>query len=297
MAPRAHWKGHLRLSLVSCAVALYSATSLRERVSFHLLNRRTGHRLKQQYIDSETGDLVEKDERIRGYEFAKGEYAPIDDEELDALRIESAHTIDIDRFVERSQIDEIYHDQAYYLAPDDKVSEEAFVVIREAMRARAVAGLGRIVLNGRERVLLLEPRDKGLLGVTLHYSYEVRADTPFFEEIPDFKPPRDMLDLASHIIDTKKGRFDPAIFEDRYEDAVVDLVRAKKAGRPIPARAAPAGGNVINLMDALKRSLETGAKPAAKKKALAAGKTSAAPRNAAKRTVRKTASARGRKAS
>ena len=255
MAPRANWKGYLKLALVSCPVALYPASSGSERVAFHLINRETQHRLKQQYVDSVTGDVVESEDRIRGYEIAKGEYVPIEDSELEAIALESTHTIDIESFVPRTEVDEIYLDRSYYLVPDDKVAEEPFAVIREAMKNRGMAGLARVVLFGRERILMLEARGYGLIGTTLHYAYEVRDDKAYFDEIPNVKIERDMLDLASHIIDTKKATFDPSRFEDRYQDAVVELIRAKRAGRPAPKPPAERPSNVVSLMDALRRSV------------------------------------------
>ena len=246
MPPRANWKGYLKLSLVSCPVALFPATSTTGRVSFHLISRDSGHRLEQHYVDSVTGEIVPPEERMRGYEIAKGDYVPIEDTEIEKVRIESTHTIDIESFVPRASIDEVYLDKPYYLAPDDKVGEEAFGVIREAMRRREVAGLARVVLYGRERIVMLEPRDKGLLATTLHYAYEVRDADAYFEPIGDVTVTAEMLELAAHIIDTKKGTFEPTNFKDRYQEALVDLVRAK---REEPS------GKVINLMDALRKSI------------------------------------------
>jgi DNA end-binding protein Ku len=257
MAPRPNWKGYLKLALVSCPVALYPAASSSERISFNLMNRNTGHRLKQQYIDAETGDLVESADRVKGYEIARNDYVLIEPEELKDVQIESTHTIDIEHFVPRSEIDPVYYDSAYYIVPDDEVGAEAFAVIREAMRKRDMVGLARVVLYGRERIIMLEPRGKGLAGTTLRYNYEVRDDKTYFDEITNKTVAKDMLDLASHIIDTKVGHFDPSEFKDRYQDAVVDLIRAKRAGKPLPAPAEPKPSNVVNLMDALKRSLET----------------------------------------
>jgi DNA end-binding protein Ku len=255
MAPRANWKGYLKLALVSCPVALYPASSSSERVSFHLINRDTGHRLKQQYVDSVSGEVVDPEERIRGYEIAKGEYIPVEDDEFDAVALESTHTIEIESFVPRTGIDEVYFDKFYYLAPDDKVAEEPFAVIREAMRRSGMVGLARVVLFNRERILMIEPRGRGLVGTTLRYAYEVRDDKTYFEDIPDLKIAPDMLDLATHIINTKKAKFDPSRFEDRYQDAVVDLIRAKRAGRPAPVPPTPRPSNVVSLMDALRRSV------------------------------------------
>lgn len=257
MAPRANWKGYLKLSLVSCPIALFPAVSTRERISFHLINRATGNRLHQQYLDAVTGDIVERDERARGYQVGKGEYIPLEESEIAERAIESTHTIDIESFVPRQEIDEVYLDGAYYIAPDDNVANEPFVVIREAMRKRGMVGLGRVVLYGRERILMIEPRSKGLIGTTLHYQYEVRDDKTYFDSVPDLKIPAEMLNLAEHIIDTKRGSFDPSKFEDRYQNALVDLIRAKRAGRTLPAAPEPkAPSNVINLMDALRRSVE-----------------------------------------
>ncbi|WOJ91157.1 Ku protein [Methylocapsa polymorpha] len=255
MPPRSNWKGYLKLSLVSCPVALFPATSASEKVSFHLLNAATGNRLKQQYVDAETGAIVERQDRLKGYEIAKSDYVVVSDEELDKIEIESSHTIDIESFTPRSEVDPVYYDNHYFLAPDDKVGEEAFAVIRDAMRKRDVVGIARVVLYGRERMLVLEPRSKGLMGVTLHYDYEVRDDAAYFDAVPNIEIGKEMLELASHIIDTKMARFDPSKFKDRYQEAVVDLVRSKQAGRPAQIPHAPAPSNVVNLMDALRRSL------------------------------------------
>ena len=256
MAPRPSWKGYLKLSLVSCPVALYPSASSSEKISFHMLNGETGNRLKQQYIDSETGDVVERDERVKGYEVSKGDYVIVSDDELSDVKIESSHTIDIEKFVPKVEIDALYFDNNYYITPDDKVGEEAFAVIREAMSRRAMVGIARVVLFGKERMLMLEPRSKGLVGTTLRYAYEVRAEGAYFDEIPKVDISKELLDLASHIIDTKAGAFQPEAFQDRYQDAVVELIHAKQAGRPVPTDPGSARpSNVVNLMDALRRSL------------------------------------------
>ena len=235
MAPRPYWKGYLKLSLVSCAVALFPATSKSERISFHWLNRESGNRLRQLMVDSDTSEPVEREDRVRGYQVAKNDYLVIEEEDLDAVEIESSHTIEIERFVPRSEIDPVYLDSAYYLAPNDKVAEEAFAVIREAMEGQGVVGLGRAVIARRERLFVMEPRDKGILATALHYNYEVRDDHTYFDEIPDITIPDEMLGLAKHIIQTKMGHFDIAKFEDRYENALIEMIRAKQAGRPIEA--------------------------------------------------------------
>ncbi len=256
MAPRPSWKGYLKLSLVSCPVALYPAASTSEKVSLHMLNGETGNRLKQQYIDSETGDVVERDDRVKGYEVTKGDYVILSDDELADVKIESSHTIDIERFVPKAEVDPLYFDNNYYLTPDDKVGEEAFAVIREAMRRREMVGIARVVLFGRERIVMLEPRSKGMLGTTLRFAYEVRADHAYFDDIPKVELSKELLDLASHIIDTKAGVFEPSAFKDRYQDAVIELIRAKQAGRPAPTSTeSERPSNVVNLMDALRRSL------------------------------------------
>ncbi|MGB7091753.1 MAG: Ku protein, partial [Methylovirgula sp.] len=222
MAPRANWKGYLKLSLVSCPIALFPVASTSERISFHLINRATGNRLRQQYVDSVTDEIVERDERVRGYEIGKGEYIALEESELAERALESTHTIDIESFVPRKDIDDVYLENSYYMAPDDKVADEPFVVIRDAMRESGMVGLGRVVLYGRERALMVEPRHNGLIGTTLHYQYEIRADKPYFESVPDLKIPAEMLKLAAHIIETKRGSFDPSQFQDRYQDALVE---------------------------------------------------------------------------
>ncbi len=286
MAPRANWKGYLKLSLVSCPVALFPAVSRTERISFHLINRETGHRLRQQYVDSVTGEIVERDEMVRGYEIGKNDYITLEESEIAEQAMESTHTIDIETFVPREEIDEVYLDGSYYLAPDDKVANEPFVVIRDAMRKSNMVGLARVVLAGRERIVMIEARDNGLLATTLHYKYEVRDEKPYFESIPDLKLSKEMLDLAAHIIDTKRGKFDPTKFEDRYQDALVALIRAKRAGKPMPAAPQPkAPSNVINLMDALRRSVDAESRRGSTAPRKAPSKTQAAKKAAPSRAA------------
>ena len=287
MAPRPYWKGYLKLSLVSCPIALYPAASRSERVALHQINRKTGNRLRQQMVDEQTGDVVEKEDKGRGYEVSRDQHVPIEDEELDKISIESTHTIDIESFVPRAEIDERYMDSPYYIAPTDEVGQEAFIVIREAMREKKMVGLGRVVLYRRERIVMLEPFDKGLLATALRYSYEVRDAAPYFEDIPDVELPKEMRQLASHILETKAGHFDPSTFEDRYENALVELLKTKQAGLPMPKETAkrPAA-RVINLMDALRRSVateSTGTKAVAKR---GAARPAAARRNARAATRR-----------
>ena len=256
MAPRAYWKGYLNLSLISCPIVLYPASSEREKISFHQLNKNTGHRIKYRKIDAESGDEVESADIIKGYEVGKGQYIELDPEELEAVAIESKRTIDIDEFVPKNEIDELYLNSPYYIAPDGEVGQQAFAVIREAIRKEGMVAIGKVVFTSREHMIALEARGKGLVGMTLRYPYEVRKEEEYFEGIPDEKIPKDMLDLASHIVKTKEGHFDPSKFDDQYEDALKDLLKKKQEGRPIerPERREPT--NVVNLMDALRRSLE-----------------------------------------
>jgi len=256
MAPRANWKGYLRLSLVSCPIALFPASSLSEKVSFNRLNRKTGNRLKQQNVDSETGEVVPREDIARGYEVAKGQYLIVEDEELDAVQIESTRTIDIDRFVPRSEIDERYIDSPYYIAPDGQVGQEAFAVIRDTIGKLNMVALGRVVLTRREHVIALEPKGRGLMGLTLRYPYEIRDEASYFEDIPELKLPKEMLDLATHIVNTKSGHFDPSLFQDRYENALIDLLKKKEAGETIEPSREVAAPRVVNLMDALRASID-----------------------------------------
>src|SRR3981189_3044688 len=213
MAPRAYWKGSLKLSLVSCPVALYPASTSVEKTRFHMINRETGNRLKQQMVDAETGDIVDSDQKGRGYELKKGEYVEVDKEELEAVQIESTHTIDIDSFVPVDEIAKRFIDTPYYIAPDGKAGADAFAVIREAMKNKGRVALARIVLTNREHVIAIEPLDKGLLGITLRYPYEVRDEREYFDDIPSPKLSKDMIELASHILYSKAAHFDPSKFK------------------------------------------------------------------------------------
>jgi DNA end-binding protein Ku len=262
MAPRANWKGFLRLSLVSCPIALYPASSLSEKVSFNRINRKTGNRLKQQNIDSETGEVVSREDTARGYEVGKGQYLIVEDEEFEAVQIESTRIINVDQFVPRNEIDDRYIDSPYYIAPDGQVGQDAFAVIRDTIAKMNMVALGRVVLTRREHVIALESSGLGLLGLTLRYPYEVRDQQPYFEDIPELKLPKDMLDLASHIVQTKSGHFDPSHFEDRYENALIELLKKKQAGEKIqPVRGAPPP-RVVNIMDALRASIDVEKKKA-----------------------------------
>jgi Ku protein len=335
MAPRPHWKGYLKLSLVSCPIALYPATSPAERISFRQVNRRTGNRVRQQLVDTVTGELVSSEEKARGYEIGENQFLMVEDQEVEQARLarapapsasivphqappqarstgarslpaepeedneidetsppvtfakpENTRTIEIDRFFPLSQIDARYFEKPYYVTPREAVGREAFAVIRDAMRNRGVAGLGRVVLSSRERPILLEPMGTGLRGVTLRFNHEVREAAEYLDEIPEMVLPKEMLHLAEHIIQTKAADFDPAVLEDHYRNAMVHVLRQKQAThRPkhVGGRVVPSQENVINIIDALKRSVAAESKIAAP----VATKIVAAPRRS---TAKKTAS-------
>ncbi|WGS29196.1 Ku protein [Bradyrhizobium sp. ISRA464] len=256
-APRAYWKGTLKLSLVSCPVALYPASTAVEKTRFHMINKETGNRLRQQMVDAETGDVVDGDQKGRGYEISKGKYVEIDTDELEAVQIESNHTIDIDSFVPEGEIDKRYLDHPYYIRPDGKAGADAFAVIRDAMKDQDRVALARIVLTNREHMIAIEPLDKGLLGTTLRYPYEVRDADDYFDDIKSPKVTKDMIELAGHILDSKAAHFDPSKFKDEYETALKALVRRKASGKSIKtAEREEKSSNVVNLMDALKQSLK-----------------------------------------
>jgi DNA end-binding protein Ku len=255
VAPRAYWKGYLKLSLVSCPVALFPASSEREKISFHQINKNTGNRIKYRKIDAETEEEVDAADIVKGYEVGKGEYIELEPEELEAIAIESTRTIEIDEFVPKKEIDDLYLNNPYYLVPDGEVGQQAFAVIREAIRNEGMVALGRVVFTSREHVMALEPRGKGLLGITLRYPYEIRKEDQYFDEIENEKIPKDMLQLASHIVETKAGHFKPEKFEDHYEEALKELLKKKRAGEKIEAPKQREPAKVINLMDALRRSV------------------------------------------
>jgi DNA end-binding protein Ku len=286
MAPRAYWKGYLKLSLVSCSIALFPASSEREKISFHQINKNTGHRIKYSKVDAETGEEVDASDIIKGYQVGKGQYIELEPEELEAIAIQSTRIIDIDEFVPKQQIDELYLNNPYYIVPDGEVGQQAFAVIREAIRREGMVALGRVVFTSREHVIALEARDKGLLGITLRYPYEVRAQSDYFDDIPEEKVPKDTIELAAHIVKTKLGKFDPRKFEDHYEAALKELIKRKQSGQPIerPARREPA--KVISLMDALRLSVESG-----RRQSRGGARAAAQPRRtAAKRGIRRKAS-------
>jgi DNA end-binding protein Ku len=256
VAPRAYWKGYPKLSLVSCPIALFPATSEREKISFHQLNKETGNRIRYRKVDAVTGDQVESAHIVKGYEVAKGEYIELEPEELDAAAIDSKRIIEIDEFVPKAEIDELYLRDPYFIVPDGEVGQQAFAVIREAIRKEGMVALGKVVFTSREHIIALEPRNNGMVGVTLRYPYEVRQPEEYFDTIDDEKVPKDMLDLAIHIVDTKRGKFEPEKFEDHYENALKELLRRKQKGEKIERPREPARTNVVNLMEALRQSVK-----------------------------------------
>jgi DNA end-binding protein Ku len=272
MAPRANWKGYLKLSLVSCPIAMYPASSEREKIRFHNINSETGNRVRMRRVDEGTGEEVPREKIVSGYE---GQYIEVTGEELEAIALESTRTIDIDEFVPKAEIDQLYNIRPYYIAPEGKVGVDAFAVIRDAIEETNKVALGRVVLTSREHVIALEPRGKGLMGTLLRYRYEVRNEDEYFEDIPAGKVTKDMLDLAKHIVQTKSGHFKPENFEDHYEEALKELLGKKRAGQKITPVKEHRPTNVVNLMDALRKSVEAGGGEAARtpKRAASARKT------------------------
>jgi DNA end-binding protein Ku len=271
MAYRPTWRGHLRLSLVTCPVALFSAVNPRGDVHFNLINPKTNNRIRMVATDPDTGP-VERSELARGYEVDKGRYILLSDEEIESVRLESTKTIDIDRFVPEAEIDRIYWDHPYYLAPDGKLAQEAFGVIREAMERSDQIALGRVVISTRERLLALEPRGKGILATSLRSEAEVRDAQDVFAPISTAAPDKAMIDIAEKIIAQQRGPFDPAQFADRYEEALRDLIAHKLKGHRPVAAAEPQDTNVVDLMSALRSSLAAREKPAPRKRQAAPGK-------------------------
>jgi DNA end-binding protein Ku len=255
MAPRANWKGFLRLSLVTCPVALYPATSESEKISFNQLNRQTGHRIKYLKVDADTGEEVPNEDIVKGYQLEKDQFIEVSKEELEEIALESTRTIEIEEFVDKADIDPRYLIRPYYIRPDGKIGHDAFAVIRETIREMNKVAIGRVVLTNREHIIALESMDKGLVGTLLRYPYEVRSEQEYFDEIQDVKVTKDMLDLARHIVNQKAGRFDPEKFEDHYETALIELINQKRAGKPIVPKERPRGENVVDLMDALRKSV------------------------------------------
>ena len=255
MAPRPTWQGHLRLSLVTCPVALYTATQSSGDVRFNLLHKDTHNRIKMVTTDPELGP-VDRSDLVKGYEYEKGQYVIVTPEEIESVRLESTKTIDIERFVDADDIDRLYWNAPYFLKPDGKLAIEAFTVIREAMERTDKVALGRVVMHQRERLVALEPRDNGLLAYTLRSHDEVRKPEEFFDDIPEHKADAQMIAIAEKIIEQQSGPFDPSEFTDRYEDALRDLIEEKKKGKGRIAKVEePQDTNVVDLMEALRKSL------------------------------------------
>ncbi|HWJ19188.1 MAG TPA: Ku protein [Geobacterales bacterium] len=275
MAPRANWKGFLRLSLVTCPIALFPATSESEKISFNQINKKTGNRIRYLKVDADTGDEVENADIIKGYQVDKDRYLEVTKDELENIALESTRTIEIDEFVPRSEIDDLYLVRPYYIVPDGKVGHDAYAVIRETIRSLDKVAIARVVLTSREHIIALEARDKGLMGMLLRYPYEVRDAAEYFDDIQDVKITKDMLDLAKHIVEQKSGHFEPDKFEDHYEAAMQELLTRKQKGLPITAAKREAPGNVVDLMSALKASIAGGKRtPAAGKPPAKAAKKS-----------------------
>lgn len=262
MAPRANWKGVLKIGEVACPVALYTAASTSDRIAFHTINRATGHRVHREFVDAETGKPVPREDQVKGYALAEGEHVVLDPDEIAAAIPDSDKMLAVEAFLPCGEIDDVYFDKPYYLAPSDRSGQEAFALIRDGMAAAGVAAIARTVLFRRMRTVLIRAHGPGLVATTLNFDYEVRSAEAAFRDIPALEIGGEMLDLARHIIETKIGKFDPAAFDDRYESALEDLVRAKIEGREIALRPAPRREKVVDLMQALRESARLGDKPA-----------------------------------
>jgi DNA end-binding protein Ku len=254
MATRPTWQGYLRLSLVSCPVALYTATSRTGEVHFNMLHKDTHNRIRMIPTDPETGP-VDRSEIVKGYEIEKGRYVVITDEEIKNVRLPTTRTLDIERFVNEADIDRLYWNDPYYLVPDGEMAVEAFTVIREAMTKAGQIALGRVVMHQRERLMALEPRERGMMAYSIRNKREVKAPAEFFDAIPELKPNAQMVDIAARIIEQQEGPFDPSQFNDRYEDALRALIKEKEKGATVTAPAEPKEAEVVDLMEALRRSL------------------------------------------
>lgn len=298
VAPRANWKGYIKFGEVTCPVALYTAASTSDRIAFNTLNRKTGNRVKREFVDGETGDAVERDDQVKGYEMENGQYVVLEPEEMAEAVPDSDKTLKIEAFIPCSQIDTIYFDKPYYLAPD-KLGTDAFVLLRDGMKQEKVAAIARTVLFRRVRTVLIRVHGNGLIASTLNFDYEVRSADKAFEDLPDLKIEGEMLDLAEHIIETKKGSFDASSFDDRYEAAVAELVKAKIEGRSLPKRRAPAASKPGDLLQALRESAGMAAKKTKAKRTAANVNKGAARKPAAKSATAKSkpATAQKRRAS
>lgn len=254
MAPRAIWKGHLKVAELNCAIALYSAATTSERVSFHILNKQTGNRVRREYVDADTGKLVEQDNQVKGYEVSKGKYVLLEPDEIAAAVPDSDKTLNVRQFVACPDVDTVYFDKPYYLVPADDTAQQAFAVLREGLKTKSVAALATAVLFRRVRTVLIRAQGRGLVANTLNFDYEVRAADQAFDKVAELEIKGEMLDLAKHIIATKSGTFDPAAFDDRYDVALADLAKAKMEGKKIEKPKREAKGNVVDLMEALRQS-------------------------------------------
>jgi DNA end-binding protein Ku len=289
VAPRANWKGFIKFGEVSCAVALYTAASSSERIAFNTLNRATGNRVKREFVDSETGDPVERDDQVKGYEVENGQYIVLEPEEVAAAVPESDKTLKILSFIPCSEIDNVYFDKPYYLTPD-KMGTDAYVLLRDGMKAAKVAAIAQTVLFRRLRTVLIRAHGKGLIASTLNFDYEVRSSEDAFEDLPDMKSDPELLEVAELIIGKKKGSFDASTFDDRYEEAVAELVKAKIEGRSLPKKKAPVVSKSSDLLQALRESAGLGAKEEKPKRAAAnankgAGRAKAKPATAKAKTA------------
>jgi len=278
VAPRANWKGYLKVGELSCNVALYTAASTAERVSFNIVNRETGHRVHRQMVDADTGKEVAGDDIVKGYEVASGEYVVLEPEEIKEAVPNSDKTLELETFIPCADVDTIFLDRPYYLAPADKAAADVYALIRKALEEKNVVALARTVLFRRLRTLLIRPSEEGMIATTLNYDYEVRSAEEVFADIPDFKIEGEMLDLARHIISTKKGKFDPTEFDDRYETALAELIRAKIEGRKLPKKPKAEPKKVSNLLDALRQSAGAGSGTGRAKKKAAATKPARKPK-------------------
>ncbi len=292
MAVRANWKGYLTVGRISSPVALYTAVSTSDRIAFHILNRATGHRVHREYVDAVTNKRVEPPDQVKGYETSKGVFVVVEPAEIEAATPVSDKQLSVQSFLSLDAIDELYFGRSYYLAPSDPAGTAAFALLRDGMRCKKVAALAQAVLFRRAHTLLLCPAGDGMIATMLKFDYEVRSADTAFKDIARTKITREMLDLAEHIIQTKMGKFEPDAFEDRYEAALADLVKAKMAGRALPKRLEPQKTNVVNLMEALRQSAK-GASPAAKQ----APKPPARAAKQGGRSRKKRAAPRQRKAS
>lgn len=299
--PRANWKGYIKFGEVSCPVALYTAVSSSDRIAFNTLNRKTGNRVSREFIDSETGETVERDDQIKGYETESGRYVILEPDEIASAVPDSDKTLKIDAFIPCTQIDTIYFDKPYYLLPD-KLGVEAFVLLREGLKKQRVAAIARTVLFRRMRTVLIRPHENGLIATTLNFDYEVRSAEEAFDNVPKIKLDEEMLDLAEHIINKKRGKFDAGKFEDRYEAAVAELVKAKIDGRKLPKRKTLPASKPTDLLQALRESANMRSKKTGLKRSAANTNRGANPKKSSDATPKtpsksKSAAAQKRRAS